>query len=256
MDRDRRRSIRTLCGALALGLALIRPAGGQVTTYNVGVTTTSIPFTYLDPKSNTLQGAMVDVIRSIASDGGFEVKLQPTPFSALIPALAGNRIDIVGAAMLITTPRRDAVEFSDPVLAYPEGLVVNLTDRTIYRSLADLKGHTVGAQAGTVYADLLRHTAGLAEVKFYPSIADVLREISQGRLFAAIGDGPILNYQLAQNVSLRARMVATYEPNLTGSIGIAVRKSDSELLKKINASLAKLRADGTIDQILAKWNLK
>jgi polar amino acid transport system substrate-binding protein len=35
-----------------------------------------------------------------------------------------------------------------------------------------------------------------------------------------------------------------------------VRKSDGELLKRINASLAKLRADGTIDKILAKWEVK
>ena len=48
----------------------------------------------------------------------------------------------------------------------------------------------------------------------------------------------------------------TYEPKLIGSIGIGVRKSDTELLAKINASLAKLRANGTIDKILARWGVK
>jgi polar amino acid transport system substrate-binding protein len=43
---------------------------------------------------------------------------------------------------------------------------------------------------------------------------------------------------------------------LTGSIGIGVRKDDAELLKQINASLAKFRANGTIDKILAKWEVK
>ena len=43
---------------------------------------------------------------------------------------------------------------------------------------------------------------------------------------------------------------------VVGSVGIGVRKSDGELLEKINASLAKLKADGTIDKILAKWGLK
>ena len=41
-----------------------------------------------------------------------------------------------------------------------------------------------------------------------------------------------------------------------GSVGIGVRKTDQELLKKINASLAKLKADGTVDKILEKWGLK
>ena len=249
-----RRSIHTLCGAFLLSCSLA--VGAQTSTYNVGVTAAAIPLTYLDPKTNTLQGAMIDVIRAIAVDAGFNVNLQATPFAALIPALAGNRIDIIGAAMLITAPRRDAVDFSDPVFAYPEGLVVNVSDKTAYRSLADLKGQVVGAQTGTVYVDFLKRAGQFAEIKLYPSLADVLREISQGRLTAGFGDAPILNYLLAQNVSLRARLVSTYESKLPGNIGIAVRKGDSELLGKINTSLAKLRADGTIDKILDDWNLR
>jgi polar amino acid transport system substrate-binding protein len=43
---------------------------------------------------------------------------------------------------------------------------------------------------------------------------------------------------------------------MAGSVGIGVRKTDTELLKKINTSLAKLQANGTLDKILVKWNLK
>jgi polar amino acid transport system substrate-binding protein len=251
-----RRSIQALCGALAFGIVFANASAAQAPTYKVGVTKTGIPFTYLDPKTGTFQGAMIDVLRSIAADAGFDVNLQPMPFATLIPALTANRIDIIGAAMLVTTSRRAAVDFSDPVLPYPEALVVNLTDKTAYRSLVDLKGHVIGVQGDTVYADLLKHSANAAEIKTYPSVADVLREVAQGRVYAGIADAPIVNYQLAQNVSLRARLVPTYEPKLIGNIGIAVRKGDSELLQKINASIAKLRADGTIDKILASWNLE
>jgi polar amino acid transport system substrate-binding protein len=251
---NRRQSIQALGAALGAGFA--RWTCAQVRTYSVGTTPTGIPFTYLDPKTNTMQGAMVDVIRAIAADAGFNVRFESTPFAGLIPALLMDRIDIIGTAMLVTNPRRDVIDFSDPVFAYPEGLVVNVTDKTPYRSLADLKGRAVGAQTGTVYADFAQHAADQIEVKLYPSLADVLREISQGRLTAGIGDAPILAYQLAQNVSLRARLVPTYESKLAGAIGIGVRKADSELLKTINASLAKLRGDGTIDKIVGKWNLR
>ena len=43
---------------------------------------------------------------------------------------------------------------------------------------------------------------------------------------------------------------------MAGSVGIGVRKTDTELLKKINVSLAKLNANGTVDKILTKWSLK
>jgi ABC-type amino acid transport substrate-binding protein len=32
-----------------------------------------------------------------------------------------------------------------------------------------------------------------------------------------------------------------------------VRKTDGELLKRINASLERLQKNGTVDKILAKW---
>jgi polar amino acid transport system substrate-binding protein len=250
------RSFRGGCGALVLAFGFAGAGLAQVPTYNVGATPTAIPFTFLDAKTNTIQGAMIDLVAAIAGDAGFKVNMQVTPFPALIPALTANRIDIIAAAMLITAPRGDVIDFSDPVFAYPEGMVVNLEDKTLYRTLADLKGQVVGAQAGTVYAELLRRIGGFADVKVYASLADVLREVSLGRIRAGLGDAPIFKYELAQNVSLRAKLAPTYEPQLTGNVGIGVRKSDPELLKRINASLAKLRADGTIGKILAKWSLE
>jgi polar amino acid transport system substrate-binding protein len=35
-----------------------------------------------------------------------------------------------------------------------------------------------------------------------------------------------------------------------------VRKGDADLLKKINVSLARLKANGEVDKILDKWGLK
>ena len=52
------------------------------------------------------------------------------------------------------------------------------------------------------------------------------------------------------------KLVKSYEPKMTGSVGIGVRKGNADLLKKINASLAKLKANGSVNKILAKWNLK
>jgi polar amino acid transport system substrate-binding protein len=249
--------LRLLARAVALGcLAWIVPAAGQTPTYNVGSTPTGVPFTFLDVKTNTIQGAMVDLITAIGEDAGFKVSVQATPFSALIPSLTSNKIDIISAAMLITAQRKEVIDFSDPVFPYPEGMVVSVTDNTPYRSLADLKGQVVGAQVGTVYVDFLRKNGEFAEVKVYDSLADILRDVGLGRIKAGFGDAPILKYQIAQNSDFKAKLVPTYEPKMAGSVGIGVRKTDGELLKKINASLAKLNATGTVDKILIKWNLK
>jgi polar amino acid transport system substrate-binding protein len=52
------------------------------------------------------------------------------------------------------------------------------------------------------------------------------------------------------------RLVDSYKPVTVGTVAIGVRKSDSELLGKINASLAKLKASGAVDRILEKWGQK
>jgi polar amino acid transport system substrate-binding protein len=249
--------VRSFATAVALvGAVAAAPFATAQTVYKVGSTPTGVPFTFLDVKSNTIQGAMVDLITAIGDDAGFKVDVQATPFSALIPSLTSSKIDIISAAMLITDARKEVIDFSDPVFPYPEGMVVNESDNTPYKGLADLKGTTVGVQVGTVYVDFLKKNGEFAEVKIYDSLADVLRDVSLGRIKAGFGDGPILAYQLSQNKDFKAKLVKTYEPKMAGSVGIGVRKSDAELMKKINVSLAKLKASGTLDKILVKWNLK
>ena len=251
---SRRRSIAVFGGAaLALGLPIAR---GQTPTYKVGVTPTGIPFTYLDPESHTIQGAMADVVRFIGAQAGFAVSFEAAAFGALIPMLSDQRIDFIGAAMLVTEPRRALVDFSDPVFAYREALVVGGGDKTPYRSLSDLKGKVIGAQAGTVYAEFAKRAGDFSEVKLYPSIAELLREVSEGRLPAALGDAPVFAYQLAGSASLRARLVSTYRPQLTAQVAIAVRKGNAALLATIDDALAKLRGEGIVERIGVRWNLQ
>ena len=77
-----------------------------------------------------------------------------------------------------------------------------------------------------------------------------------GRIKAAFGDFPIVSYQISQGVHQGVRLVKGYKPIVNVDIGMAVRKGDKETLQKLNASLAKLRANGVMDQIWAKWSLK
>src|SRR5215470_17585965 len=118
------RSWLSLAGIIAATAAA--PLAVAQTVYKVGSTPTGVPFTFLDVKTNTIQGAMVDLITAIGDDAGFKVDVQATSFSALIPSLTSSKIDIISAAMLITGARREVIDFSDPVFPYPEGMVVNV----------------------------------------------------------------------------------------------------------------------------------
>src|SRR6516225_10906165 len=241
--------------AAVLVLVAAAPASAQP-VLKVGSTPTGVPFTFLDTKTNSVQGIMVDLITEVGKDAGLNVQIEPMQFSALIASLTSNKIDIISAAMFITAPRKEVVDFSDPIYTYGEGLVVPKGDTKAYASQEDLKGEVVGAQVGTAFVDALKKSGLFSEVKAYDTIPDILRDVNTGRLKAGFADYPILAYNLKQGGFPEARIVESYKPTVIGSVGIGVRKGDAELLGKINTSLAKLKANGTVEKILAKWGLK
>src|SRR6516162_10583384 len=116
----------------ALSLAAIAPASAQQ-VLKVGSTPTGVPFTFLDTKTNQIQGVMVDLITEIGKDAGFAVEVEPMQFSALIASLTSNKIDIISAAMFITAARKEVIDFSDPIYTYGEGLVVPKSDTKEYK---------------------------------------------------------------------------------------------------------------------------
>jgi polar amino acid transport system substrate-binding protein len=240
----------------ALSLLFAATLAGAQTVVRVGSTPTGIPFTFLDTKTNQISGVMVDLINAIGKDQGFTTEITPMTFSTLIAALQASKIDAIAAAMYITPPRLEVVDFSDPIYTYGDGMFVSAKDTKDYTGYADLKGETVGAQIGTAYVKPLQDSGMFKEVKVYDTIPDIMRDVNLGRIKAGFADYPIVAYNLSQGNFPETRLAKNYKPAVVGSVGIAVRKGDKATLDKVNTALRKFKADGTIDKILAKWNLK
>ena len=61
----------TLATSLAVTLALsLSGAASAQTVLKVGSTPTGVPFTFLDTKTNTIQGIMVDLITAVGKEAG------------------------------------------------------------------------------------------------------------------------------------------------------------------------------------------
>jgi polar amino acid transport system substrate-binding protein len=241
----------TMMAALASGAA---HAQAQK-ILKVGSTPTGSPFTFLDTKTNTIDGVMVDIDAAIGKDVGFGVEIVPMQFSTLISSLTTKRIDFISAAMLITDERKKVVDFTDPIYTYGEGMVVPKSDDKGYKSFADMQGMTVGVQVGTAYVTPLQKSGVFKEVKIYDTTVDIMNDVNAGRIQAGFLDFPIAAYAIGQGRFPNLKMNREYKPVIIGSVGIATRKEDKELLASINASLAKLKANGTLDAILKKWGL-
>ncbi|WP_186152472.1 ABC transporter substrate-binding protein [Burkholderia gladioli] len=247
-----------LACALAPLAAAVAPLSAQAAppVYTVGATATGVPFTFVDVKSNSIQGLLVDAINATGHAAGFDVKIEQTTFAALIPSLTTRKIDIISAAMLKTPARQQVVDFSDTVYSYGEGLVVPASDTGKYSSMDDLKGAVVGAQVGTAFVDALNKKGIFKEVRTYDSVADILRDVALGRIQAGFGDRPILAYQLQKNPNPKIRLVEGYQPSVLGQVCFVVRKGDRDTLDKLNEGIRKIKADGTLNQIVKKWQVE
>jgi len=237
-----------------LSFAAARPfAMAEANTYVVGSTATGVPFTFLDLAKKTLTGAMVEITQAVANDAGFSIQTQIMSFSALIPSLTAKKIDIISAAILRTAAREQVVDFSDPIFSYGPGIVISDADRQSYASVADLSGKNVGTQMGTRYGEQAQR-AGAAAVRYYDSLPDALHDLHAGRIDAAYGDAPILSYHVAHIPNSHLRYVAEFHPPALEDVCLIVRKGDTQLRNRINASIARLKST-TIHSILMKWNL-
>lgn len=244
--------------ALAIGLSgvlSVCAAQGSAQTLNVGATATGIPFTFLNVKTNAIEGMMVDTAQAVAKAAGLQVAIQQNTFAALIPALTSHKIDIISAAMLKTPARAQVVGFTDPVYSYGEGLVIKADDARSYASLDDLKGEVVGAQVGTIFVDMLNKKGIFKEVRTYDSVADMMRDISLGRIKAGLGDQPIIAYQIAQKTFTGVKLAPAYKSQNVGDVCLVVRKEDTALAEKLNKAIAQIKADGTLQKIVQKWGI-
>ena len=252
---QRRRTL--MAGALALAAlpAGTRAQTAPTATLRVGSTPTGVPFTFLDTKTNTIQGIMVDLVTALGTEAGFTAAIEPMQFSALISALTANKIDLVAAAMFATPARAQVMDFTDTVITYGEGLVVPVADKADYTSMADLKGKVVGAQIGTAFVDALQKSGLFPEVKTYDTLPDILRDVNAGRIAAGFADYPIVAYNLRNNAFPGTRLVRSYKPAVTGSVALGLRKNDP-MKPKLDTALAKLKAEGAVTRILAKWGVE
>ncbi|RZA28725.1 MAG: amino acid ABC transporter substrate-binding protein [Proteobacteria bacterium] len=225
-------------------------------TLRVGATPTAVPFNFLDTKTNTLQGVMIDITQALGQKLGFTPDLRPIPFAGLVPSLQTDKIDMISSAFAINAQRAQIVDFSDELFAYSEEVIANGKDATVYHSSVDFAGKTVGVQTGTVSVEPMKAQAGIKELRMYDSMADMIREVALGRIDVAVGDGPVMLYTVQQSGSKSLRVAGDYNKQIRIAIGVAVRKGNAQLLGRINEGIAALKADGTLATILAKWHVK
>lgn len=257
-----RRLVLTL--AAALGAAALTAVDGHAATpaeikkagvVKVVTTSSSPPHGFLDAKTRSLKGIMVEVAQAVGRDLGVKVEFTEVPFGALIPTLTSKRADLMSAPLFITPQRAEVVDFSDPIYGWGEGLAVQTGSTKTYGSLQSLSGSTAGVLVNSVQYNLVKDVPGVKDVRTYPDYIQLLADLRAGRIDVAMIDPPSIAYQMKLHGITGVKLVEGYTPVNAWKIGMAVDKGDRELLEAVNASLRKLKASGELKRILDGWDV-
>jgi polar amino acid transport system substrate-binding protein len=234
-------------------------ASEAIQTIVVGTAAEFKPFEYIDENGN-LVGFDIDLMNAMAQAGGFEVAFQNATFDGLLVALANGEYDAAIAAITVTDERRAMVDFTDVYMQPGQGLVSYLdsgqgiavrTDNTSITGPESLTAGTrVGVQLGTT-GDFYVTDNTDVDVQRFPEAPLALQALSNQDVDAVVTDIAVIADFIKANPDLGLRLAGG---SFTGEeYAIAVNKERPEVLALLNDALARVKADGTYDQIFNKW---
>jgi len=225
-------------GLAALFVLSATVVGAAEKVYINGIDANFPPFAFVD-KTGAPDGFDVKALDWIAKEMGFKVKHQPMDWDGIIPSLKAKKIDIVASGMSITEARKKEVNFTAPYWKIKQVLVAKKDAKiTAEQALAD--GNKIGVQRGTTEAKWIEENLIKKGKKFelvqYDSAPLAIEDVINGRIIAAaMDDAPALDAAKSKPVKILGGFGMPDE-----LFGYAVRKEDTEFLKKLNDGLKKL----------------
>jgi polar amino acid transport system substrate-binding protein len=233
-----------LSGARADALDDIVKRGKVLIAIDISAPPFGIQNTKMEP-----DGADVDAAKLLAKDLGVELEIVPVTSANRIPYLQTKRVDLTMSSFSITPERAKAVAFSTPYGAI--NAVIFAPKSVDIKTAKDLAGKKIGVARGTTNETDL--------VAIAPPGAQIIRFDDEASTMAALGAGQIDAYSSSEIIA--SSMIPRYpdkhfESKLTlrrGYYGVAVRRSETELLQWVNTWVWFRKNSGDLDRIYRKW---
>ena len=220
--------------------------------WSIATDTVFKPFEYTN-ENNEFVGIDVDILAAIAEDQGFSYELNSLGWDAAVAAVQVGQADAIIAGATIKQERIDSGWiFSDGYYDATQTFVVG-ADSDI-ASFEDLKGQNVAVKNGTAGADFansLKDQYGFT-VSVFEDSPTMYQDVILGNSVACVEDTPIMASNIKEG-GLALKIPEGMESE-GAPYGFAIMDAkNQELLDMFNTGLANIKANGTYDEILAKY---
>ena len=216
------------------------------------------PLQFIDPKTGEQIGWEYDAMNEIAKRLNFSVEYQNTSWDAMIQAVSDNQYQIGMTGITIKEERKEKVDFSDPYMRSEMFMLVRGDEDRFSdgASFAAVEDGLVGAQAGTtpfyvaVY-EVLDGNEQNPRIKLFETFGASVQALKTGDVDVVLTDGTAgKGYVDASDGGLKL----IGGPLGSEDFGFIFPKG-SDLVAPVNAAIASMKADGTIDALNKKWFL-
>ncbi len=222
----------------------------EVTTVTEGVLTMGTnaafpPYEYYDDADNIV-GIDAEIAEALAEKLGLTLEIVDMDFSSIITSVQSGKIDVGIAGMTVTDERLENVNFTGSyatgvqVIIVPEGSEITSVDDLSNEDLL------IGVQEGTTGHIYCSDDYGEDRVIAYTNGATAVQALLQGKVDCVVIDQqPALAF-----VEANEGLAILDTEYVIEEYAIAVSKDNEALLDALNAALAELTEDGTVQSIL------
>ncbi len=221
-------------------------------TLTVGTTGFVMPFSYY--KDNKLWGFDIEMATRLAAYLGVGVEFNLYDFDGVIAAAETGVIDCVMTNLNVTPERQEVIDFSDPIYTSETAFLVRSGEAESGQAITELSqldGKRLGVAIGSTFDDIIDSTFHDTEKLYYENYSDMAEALKQNKL-----DGFLIDEPVARVLCTEVGGV-TWLPDMLreDSYAIAMPKTDkgARLRDEFNEFLAKIRADGTLEEIEDVW---
>ena len=248
--------VASLFTAPALAQGALPDLGGRAIT--VATENAYPPLQFVDPASGAAVGWEYDAMAEIAQRLNLDVSYENTSWDAMIAAVGQGQYDMGMTGITIRDDRKEVVDFSDPYMRSEMVMMVRgdedrFTNAEEFAANEDL---LMAAQPGTtpfyvgVY-DVLDGDESNPRIRLFETFGAGVQALRAGDVDLVLTDGTASEgYVAASNGGLKI----VGEKLGTEDFGFIFPKG-SDLVAPINAAIAEMKADGTIDALNKKWFL-
>lgn len=210
----------------------------------------ALPLFSKSPDGKSRGGYEPEAAALVAERMGAQIEWVMVPWEDMIPAVRRGDADAVWCGQGMTEERAALVDFTQPYAVFNETLIVRADDPA--RSADDLAGYKIGAIANSTNMKLAETFAGVELVSFGASddvFGDMIEATRSGAIDGFVDDDVVM-IPLGQE---DPDFVEAFTVLTGNRWGIGVAPGNEELRGEINAALAAVVADGSLERVWTRW---